>query len=55
MGRAMKNERRGGNSQKTAPDSDRQVKGAKGGGAGGRSGNQGRSRDSKVWGAAKKV
>lgn len=54
MGRALKNERRGGNSQKSAPDSKHQVNAAGKGGMSGGSG-LGRSRDSKVWGAAKKV
>jgi hypothetical protein len=53
MGRSMKNERRGGNEQKEAPDRDREMKGTKGGN--GKSGDRGKSRSSKVWGAAKKV
>jgi hypothetical protein len=54
MGRAMKNERRGGNSQKTAPNPNPQVNKAGKGGMSDGSG-LGRSRSSKVWGAAKKV
>ena len=49
----MKNERRGGNTQKNAPNPDPVAKSLKGGSK--RGGDSGKSRSSKVWGAAKKV
>jgi len=54
MGRALKNERRGGNEQKGGGAKATQINKA---GAGGMkaSSDLGRSRDSKVWGCAKKV